>query len=92
MPKLLNNRVRGVVTAGLGALLSACTDIALQAVNVPSYVSGNTQSERGLVYGEGGRVVLASRFRRPATPAFVIAVDEFAGVGVFPNDVAGCRV
>lgn len=36
----------------LGTLLSACTDIALQAINLPSHVAGDLRAQRGLAYGD----------------------------------------
>jgi len=35
----------------LGALLSGCTNIGLQVVNLPSHIAGDLRAERGIAYG-----------------------------------------
>lgn len=39
------------MSVAIGALVSACTNVAMEAVNVPSYVSGEARAVRGLAYG-----------------------------------------
>lgn len=44
--------LRNTATVALSALLSACTNVALQAVNLPSYLMSDLRLERGIAYGE----------------------------------------
>lgn len=52
MPTRLIHHLRRAAAIVAGALLSGCTNVALQAINVPSYLATGPRAERGLSYGE----------------------------------------
>ncbi len=49
--KNANRTLRTAVTLLISATLSACTGVAMQGLNAPSYLLGNMRTERGLAYG-----------------------------------------
>ena len=51
MSKTVTQYLRNATGVVAGALLSACTNVGLQAINVPSYLAVDPQSERDIAYG-----------------------------------------
>lgn len=52
LPRRLTRHLRRATAVVAGALLSACTNVALQAINIPSHLATDPRAERGLSYGE----------------------------------------
>ena len=45
-------RTPRIWVVAFAVMLSACTDLALQTINIPSYLAENPQKQRGLAYGD----------------------------------------
>ncbi|MGB1140860.1 MAG: alpha/beta hydrolase [Halioglobus sp.] len=52
MPTTLVRQLRNAAALVAGALLSACTNVGLQAINVPSYLATDPRAERDIAYGD----------------------------------------
>ncbi len=61
--------LRNAATVALSAVLTGCTNIALQAVNVPSYLMSDLRAERGITYGERADQKLDLYFPAETAPA-----------------------